>query len=171
MEENKNFNLFISVDRLYKIKKAIGDKNPKDVENELFAKFNCYTEKEKINFEAKYIKAKLAQDEFKEVSGLESNLHVIDLILKNVDDFKLRDIPKVKRCLVLIELKYGINIGFVSEVESLFEERLQKMKMNSDYKPFDYVLNIDPENPADGGTIKPENPSDEDGTNVRRKRL
>ena len=43
--------------------------------------------------------------------------------------------------------------------------------MNSDYKPFDYVLNIDPENPADDGTIKPENPGDEDGTNVRRKRL
>ena len=44
-EENKNFNLFISVDRLYKIKKAIGDKNPKDVENELFEKFGCYKEK------------------------------------------------------------------------------------------------------------------------------
>lgn len=149
-EENKskNFNLFAEVYKLNKIKAAMGERNPKDVENELFAEFACYTEKEKIEFEAKYIKAKLSQDKYQKTSDIESNLKIIDMILQNIDSFRLKDISKIKRYLVLIELKYDLKIGFVSEIDSIYEEKVEKMKLYNESKdtyPVDYIVSLDPE--------------------------
>jgi hypothetical protein len=146
-EKNKseNFALFTDIFKLDKIRKAIGDLDPRTVENELFAQFDCYTEKEKIEFEAKYIKNKLSIDEYKKNSDVENNMKIINLILKNIDEFRLRDISKIKRYLVLIELKYDLKIGLVSEVENIYQDKVNKLKIKNDYDkyPIDYVIPID----------------------------
>lgn len=145
-EKNSNFDVFMEV---YKVKKEIismKNSDPKVVENDLFSKFGCNTETEKIAFEARYIKTKLSKEEYKGNSDVEAILKAIDLIINNIDNLKTKDISKYKRYLVLIELKYGLTIGFVSELKGIYEEKVEKMKLyneQTDSFPVDYVLTLD----------------------------
>ncbi len=162
MDENNTFNRFLEIYKLNKIRKAIGTDDPKIVENELFAQFGCFTEKEKIEFEAKHIKFQLSKKEYKDMDDVESNKKLIDSIIKNLDNFRIKDISKIKRYLVLIELKYDLNIGLVSEVNDIYEEKVAKMKIyDKDGKtyPVDYVLLLDSEDP------------DDDDQNIKKKGL
>ena len=157
MDKNNTFNRFLEIYKLNKIRKAIGTNDPKIVENELFAQFGCFTEKEKIEFEAKYIKSQISKKEYKDMDDVESNKKLIDSIIKNLDNFRIKDISKIRRYLVLIELKYDLNIGLVSEVNDIYEEKVAKMKIyDKDGKtyPVDYVLLLDPEDPGDDQNIK-----------------
>ena len=145
-EKNSNFDVFMEV---YKVKKEIismKNSDPKVVENDLFSKFGWNTETEKIAFEARYIKTKLSKEEYKGNSDVEAILKAIDLIINNIDNLKTKDISKYKRYLVLIELKYGLTIGFVSELKGIYEEKVEKMKLyneQTDSFPVDYVLTLD----------------------------
>ena len=130
------FELFYEVYKLGNVKKSIGDADPKEVEKVYFEKFGCHTEKEKITLEAKYIKtklfSKLNNEQNKEKEAIQNSIKLIDFIIDNIDDFRQKDIAKVRRSLVVIELKYNLKIGLVSDVDYLYADRVNRLNEYND---------------------------------------
>ncbi|MBQ9019437.1 MAG: hypothetical protein IJ097_03935 [Bacilli bacterium] len=117
--------------KLEKIKEALKDKNPKKEEKEYFDIFGCFTEKAKIELEAKYIKSKVLteQDKYSFHPNFVINMNVVRHILDIIDRIGPNDVEDIKQALILIELDFGLDIAFFSEVDNVY-----KLKKN-DIKP------------------------------------
>ena len=114
--------------KLEKIREAIGDKNPKEIENDYFKRFNCVTEKSKIELEAEYIKSKMIEqkDKYSSYPNYDLNLRVINHILSSINKITVSDYENIKQCLVLIELDFRLNIAFFSELENVYNLKTKK---------------------------------------------
>lgn len=118
--------------RLKLLKDKLANQNPKDLENEFFSNYECFTEKEKIRLEALYIKTKLIKnkEEYEKLPSYESVCVLTKLVLATIDIAKVPDLKKLKQALILIELKLDLNINFYSEVENVY--KLKMMFLNDE---------------------------------------
>lgn len=114
--------------KLEKIRDAIGDRNPKDIENEYFKKFNCVTEKSKIELEAGYIKSKMIaqRDRYSSYPNYDLNLRLITHILNSINKITANDYENIKQCIILIELDLRLDIAFFSELENVYNLKTKK---------------------------------------------
>lgn len=133
MESNKNekFELFKKIYRLNGIKRALKDKDPKKVENSLFSKFGCRTQRDRISFELRYVLTKLNNDEssYKQHPDYTKDIEFLNLISGiRTDRLRPKDIKGLKKSIALIELKYEIPIGFVSIVDELLVELNERFR-------------------------------------------
>lgn len=125
----------MQIRKLQKIKEAIGDRDPKKIEDDYFSKFNCYTEKQRLVQEINFIIDKLKKNEEKYKSNprYDIDLFMINKILESLDSYTNKDLGEIKQILVLIELDFKIDIAFVSEVDNVYKLKLEKFD-NEDKK-------------------------------------
>ena len=138
-EKNK-----INIDELYlilRLRNIINHekiKNPKvdlkevfqKIEDDFFKKYNCITDEEKIEYELKYIKARIALEEKKTGNNneYEFNGKIIDILSKNdYSSLSKEQLKIIKRCLLTIELEMDIPISFYSEVINLYNEKMESI--------------------------------------------
>jgi hypothetical protein len=142
-EKENNIGSLVELAKLRNIMKAIGDRDPKEVEDEYFSKFGCHNEKHKIEFEARYIRSKFKsdRDEYKKkIPEFESKLKSVEIIIESIDEFRPKDFSRIKEFLVLLELKADLNIGLVTTAKEIYERRMEKLKI---YNDIDYIIKDD----------------------------
>lgn len=116
--------------KLEQIKNALKDKNPKKEEKDYFDIFGCFTEKAKIEMEAKYIKSKVLaeQEKYSFHPNFVINMNVIRHVLDIIDRIGPNDVEDIKQALILIELDFGLDIAFFSEVENVYKLKKNDIK-------------------------------------------
>lgn len=124
----------IKISELAKLKELMGfmkNVDPMTAENRFFSKIGCNSEKEKIDFEAKFLLSTLVSDpeKYKKVlPNYDETKGILLAIIKSIDDFRLKDIPIVKRYFIVLELRLGKPISFFSEVENVYNSNLERIK-------------------------------------------
>lgn len=120
--------------KLESIKKAVADKDPKNIEDDYFRKYNCFTEKSKIELEAKYIQSKMINEKSKYSAypNYDLDLSVVNHILKSIDKINPNDYKNIKQCLILIELDMRLDIAFFSELDNVYDLKKKKKEDNPD---------------------------------------
>lgn len=130
--ENQNSHLKISeLAKLKELMRIIGDSDPMAAENRFFSNIGCNTEKEKIDFESKYILSTLTKEPEKHkklLSNYDETTKMIGVILKNLNDFRTKDFPIIKRYFIVLELRLGLSISFFSEVENVYNSSIEKFE-------------------------------------------
>lgn len=133
---NENIEIINELKKLKKIKENLGTNNAKEKENEYFANYDCFTEREKIKLEALYIKFNLLKhkDLYKKNPNYKLNLKIVNAIILTIGIIRASDLPKVKQCLVLMELELNMDISFYSEVDNVYKIKMKKMEENNKKK-------------------------------------
>lgn len=132
-----NIETLLQIRKLEKIREALGNSDPKEKENEYFSKYNCFSEKQKIELEAKFIKTKILKDKDKYIKDYQRyylDLKIVDNILSNLDLILNKDLDKIKQCLIIIELDLNIDVALVSEVDEVYKLKIKKMENDTKKK-------------------------------------
>ena len=101
-----------------------------ELEDDYYNGFKCYSEKEKISLEIRFILTVLEENQkiYKENSNYESNITYLTYILKRVDSIPNKSVEIVKQAIILIELDFGIPISLYSQVENVYQLKLTDKK-------------------------------------------
>ena len=120
-EEKVKLERLLVAMRLERLKKVYANKDTTKMEDELFDKLGCKSDKDRILLEAKYIATKLVKnrDKYASSSNFDSNLSTILDIIRYIDKIRPDKYSEIKKCIIIIELELNLSVSFISEINNI----------------------------------------------------
>lgn len=131
-EERVKLEKILVAMRLERLKKTYADKDTTQMEDELFEKLGCKSDKDRILLEAKYIATKLVKnrEKYASSSSFDSNLSTILDIIRYIDQIRPDKYSEIKKCIIIIELELNLSVSFISEINNIDTKEITGITKN-----------------------------------------
>ena len=104
---------------ILKIYDSIEGENPVELEDSFFNTYNRFSDKERISFESSYVKSFKDNPVVTEYSYI---INQIDSSLNSKKSLSDEELSNAKKALVMIEVKAGIEVGFLDSLREIAME-------------------------------------------------